>query len=289
MHLDSIIHRRSGLAGFGRTAAVIGFVMALAPGSGCRSEKQSSDEDSKADPLESGRARLGALSDRIQDGVGSGIDTTRDKAAEVADRLDSASREAAARAAERARTMREKAAEMARDPAVSQHMDSMVAAFGRQIDRLGDDPDAPRDAGDIAARFVLRSIPVVGRLDRYADARALYAAHADGDDEASVAMRAEARRQCLLACIQGGLDLTLLGLPSALEMPVVLADQLVDAAVLGQRTSKLIDQVPWVDVSWGEMRAENLDVLSPTLDRALAVEAVDRAMTRMLTYDFQAR
>jgi len=88
-----------------------------------------------------------------------------------------------------------------------------INASGARIDELllmmARDPDAQVTAEARAGRMIILMIPFVGPTKRFADARALHDAARDAEDEAKLQ---QARRECLLACAEAGLDIGTLGL-----------------------------------------------------------------------------
>lgn len=189
------------------------------------------------------------------------------------------------RAKQRAKDAQARLASLVDTDAARGYLDAMTSRFGEQLDRLGDiHPDG--STYSTVTTMVLRSLPVLGKVDKYADARALYAKYQGGADEHSAAMRQVAKRQCLMLFIQIGFDITLLGLPSALEMPVELADRIVDSAVLVDKTRKLVGDVAWVSFDWNELSSEQMSLTIPALDRALSKPRINATVIEMLTMDF---
>lgn len=225
----------------------------------------------------------------VEDGVDSAGDTASaaaDKASAAAAAIKGGVVGVAARAKERASAAKERVEALLKNELMGTYLTATVARFGQQLDRLADDPTRERTTLETATKFAIRQIPVLKQMDKYADARALYAAYADGTDDKSEKMRRDAKRQVLLLSIQTGLDVTMFGLPSVLDMPFEFADQIIDKAELAAKASKLLGKVPWVSLSWADLSAKDLDVLGPVLDRALDDEIVDRSATTLLTHQF---
>ena len=192
----------------------------------------------------------------------------------------------AARAQERAVASKERIVALTGDQLKGPLVVATVARFGQQLDRLADDPTRERTNREKAIKFAIRQIPVLKQMDKYADARALYAHYADGDDAHSAEMRQDAKRQVLLLSINVGLDVTMFGLPSALDVPFEFVDTIIDNAELAAKASELLGEVPWVSLTWSDLSAKDLDVLSPVLDRALQDPVVDSSATTLLTVQF---
>lgn len=227
-----------------------------------------------------------SVGETVGDGVDDAVDTARDEASAAAAAIKGGAIGLAERAKARAVAAKESVTTFMADTVMGTYVDATVVRFGQQLDRLADDPRRDRTTLETATKFAMRQIPVLKQMDKYADARALYAAYADGDDAHSRAMRRTAKRQVLLLSIQVGLDVTMFGLPSFLDMPFEYADQIIDKAELAAKASKMLGKVPWVSLSWADLSAKDLDVLSPVLDRALDDEIVNRSATTLLTHQF---
>lgn len=225
----------------------------------------------------------------VSNSVSDGVDSARDTATSAAHALQGGAEGVVERAKTEASAAKARLTSLMENVQISTYVNATVAQFGQQLDRMGDDPRRERTTLETATKFAIRQIPVLKQMDKYADARALYAAYANGDDAESVEMRKIAKRQVLLLSIQTGLDVTMLGLPSALDMPFEFADEIIDKAELASKASKMLGKVPWVSLEWSDFSAEDLDVLSPVLDRALQDPVVDSSATTLLTYQFSGQ
>jgi hypothetical protein len=173
-----------------------------------------------------------------------------------------------------------------------------VQTFGEQLKKLESDPSKEPSTQEKITRLGLRQLPVLGSLDRYSDARAkfhharslLSSTSPETPEQAELTrLVKEAKRECLLACIQAGLNVSVIGLPDHMDLPFEYGAQLVDFLKLGKTATEvtsLMEKQGWISVSWTEIDHSRLDILTPLIDEALAIESVDAVMDSLLTYDF---
>lgn len=173
------------------------------------------------------------------------------------------------------------------DPAVAAKINAASEAFGRNLEKLANDPNRPRTTSEHIVNAAMNKAPLLRSANGYADARAMYARYKDGEDPESIAMTQKSKRMCLLACTRLGLDVTTLGLPAALDMPFDLADDVVTGLDLTQKASGAAEHMPgWVPVSWTNIDPKSIDLLGPVLDRALENQTIDSAMVTLLEVDY---
>jgi hypothetical protein len=183
-------------------------------------------------------------------------------------------------------------------PTFAGTINSAVQSFGEQLKKLESDPVKEISTQEKLQRLGIRQIPVLGSLDRYADARACYnKAQTTLEDlnadsatrEQACKLQQQAKRECLLACVQAGINLSIVGLPDHLDLPFEYADQAVDLLKVGKvsaEATNLLKQQEWITVSWGDIDLSRLDVLTPLMDKALENESVEETMIFLLTLNF---
>ena len=128
------------------------------------------------------------------------------------------------------------------------------------------DPTKEPAREELALDLAIKLVPFVGPVKRYANARVLYEEAAPKNAAASVQV---AKRQCLLAAAEEGLDIATLG--SSVFSKVAKA---ADLSVAFARVTSTVASVTGV---------EEIDALAPLADRALEISIVDRAVTMLLT------
>lgn len=124
-----------------------------------------------------------------------------------------------------------------------------------------------------AIRFAAKSVPALRGVVRYADARQTWAAAEKlSDPKAQAAMRQTAKRECLLACLHTGLDVTSLGTTGMVDQAAGHASNVLKVLEQGQKIGAYASFAP-------------ADPLAPCLDAALTVPTIDYAMEVLVSVE----
>jgi hypothetical protein len=126
-----------------------------------------------------------------------------------------------------------------------------------------------------AVRFAGKHLPAVRAMVRYADARkAWQEAVKNPDLEARAKQQHAAKRQCLLACLEAGIDLTVLGTGGLIDQTARHADKVLSALKTAQGAA--IFGAPAI-----------ADKLTEFLDAALQIPSVSCTMETMVSFDLE--
>lgn len=191
---------------------------------------------------------------------------------------------------EQAQKQAETALEDASDWAARQRLDELLAPYRESarelLNQAGSGANSSLNAvavapGEKAAielqavRFTAKHLPAIRALVRYADARKAYqAAEQIPDPEARAKARHAAKRECLLACLEAGIDVTILGAGGLIDQTARHANQVLSALKAAQAAA--IFGAPQI-----------ADQLTQFLDAALQIPSVNVTMETMLTFDLE--
>jgi len=163
--------------------------------------------------------------------------------------------------------------------------------FGDQIvDEYGDDINAagehvngllskiardPRDEfspGEKIARMIILMVPLIGPTKRYADARRMYEFGRKEDDQLKIQV---ARRECLLAFGEAGLDIGTLGLVgSRLDLVASGADRVLKLLKITRNVNALL--------------GDDFKTFDGLLDKLLEIDDVRQGVENALQADFSS-
>lgn len=177
-----------------------------------------------------------------------------------------------------------KAWEIARDTAseyITITLDQAVARArdaGALIDvgleKLAMDPTATPTTEERAARLAIKLIPFLGPTETYASARALYR---NGIERKDAEQCLKAKRKCLLACAELGLDvIPLSGKTKVIEKGATVAEDALRLLKFEGLAARLAD-------------LKHLNLLDTVLDAGLAQPIVDRAIEMALGVEFRSK
>ena len=150
--------------------------------------------------------------------------------------------------------------------AAQKHARAVCQGLEKALRASAVDPTKEPAREELALDLAIKLVPFVGPVKRYANARALYEEAAPKNATARVQ---EAKRQCLLAATEEGLDIATLG-SSAFSKVATAAD----LSVVFARATSTVASVTGV---------EEIDALAPLADKALESSIVNRAVTMLLT------
>ncbi len=112
-----------------------------------------------------------------------------------------------------------------------------VTKVNTLLEGLARDPDSEISTQDRIARMMVLMVPIVGPAKRYIDARRLFAA---GVAENNEQRKQEARRELLIALVEGGLDIGMLGVAGPkLDMVATGADKVLKLLKISRVMSTL--------------------------------------------------
>lgn len=148
---------------------------------------------------------------------------------------------------------------------------SNAAAAARRantlLNSLARDPDSKLTTGERLARMLVLMVPIVGPTKRFIDARKLYEAGKKDNNEKRMQ---EARREALLAFVEGGLDIGTLGLVgSKIDLIATGFDKVIAIASASRKVSALV--------------GSDLKVFDQFLDKLLAYDEVRAAIDGALS------
>ncbi|MCB0335297.1 MAG: hypothetical protein KDD62_03305 [Bdellovibrionales bacterium] len=176
-----------------------------------------------------------------------------------------------------------------RDPELAEDINATVHRLGQHLERLEDDPTTGPSGEKFAKNFIANRIPGLSSANRYADSRAIYryALSEECPEDQQALLLQDAKRKCLYTSMRLGMDVALLGLPDTLDVPIEVAEHLLDAAKYSQLVGELAGQSGIVKIPWTDIKVEDLAILNPILDKMLDYPGVDPAMVTLLEFNFE--
>ena len=147
------------------------------------------------------------------------------------------------------------------------------------LNSVANDFNLESTASRKAADFALTHTPLLRGVKRYADARVLYASAESSEDMAERDLQQSlARRECLIACFEAGIDVTTLGNGGMGDALGKHADKVLS---LLKKTEKLglLKHIGVLSTA----QASQVDVL---LAATTQIPSVRMAMDQMLSFDF---
>ena len=112
-----------------------------------------------------------------------------------------------------------------------------VTTVNTLLGGLAQDPNSEVSTQDRIARMMVLMVPIVGPAKRYIDARMLFAV---GVSENNAQRKQEARRELLIAFVEGGLDIGMLGVAgSRIDLVATGADKVLKLLKLTRVVSTL--------------------------------------------------
>ncbi|MCA8960474.1 MAG: hypothetical protein KDC38_08175 [Planctomycetes bacterium] len=144
-------------------------------------------------------------------------------------------------------------------------INAVGAALDAFLRRIALDPEANLSARSRVARMMVVMIPFAGPTKRFADARALFGASIEPRDDARLQ---HARRECLLACAEIGLDITAFGLIEHADLVATGLDRVLTTLKVTRSVGALVHEDADL-LSW---------FLDQLLDNAIIRDGIDTAL-----------
>jgi len=143
------------------------------------------------------------------------------------------------------------------------------AVVNELLVKIARDPSDGVTSIEKAGRIVVLMIPFIGPTKRYADARALFKVGSELPDPAK---KQEARRECLVACAEAGLDIGTLGLVGGrIDTVATGVDRVLTALKLSRNVNALV--------------GDDLKTFDDLLDQVLESEAIRSGLDAALAVD----
>lgn len=147
------------------------------------------------------------------------------------------------------------------------NMEAAVTTVNTLVGGLAHDPNGKVSTPDRIARMMVLMVPIVGPAKRYLDARKLFAIGVTESDEER---QQEARRELLIAFVESGLDIGMLGVAGA-RVDIVATG--ADKVLKGLKLTRLVSTLGGSELNTFD------DLLDALLDDKQIRASADAALT----------